>query len=171
MSDSGVNAWKEQTTAFDRVRSVAQTVTEPRPVSWIAEGAAVSENTARDHLQRLVEMNVLRAFEEGTTTTYAPDPLHTRMQTLRELIDEYDHDGLIELKEELQRDIQSYQDEYGVDSPEERRALAAETETADETATIRQTADDWELTVYRLGIVEEAIENYTAYSSSDSAVA
>lgn len=171
MSDPGIDAWKEQTTAFDRVRSVAQTVTEPRSASWIAEEAAVSENTARDHLQRLVEMNVLRAFEGGATTTYTPDPLHTRMQTLRELIDEYDHDGLIERKEELQRDIQACQDEYGVDSPAELRALAAETETADETATIRQTADDWELTIYRLGIVEEAIENYTAYSSSDSAVA
>jgi len=171
MPDPGVDAWKEQTTAFDRVRSVAQTVTEPRTASWIADEAAVSENTARDHLQRLVEMNVLRAFEDGTTTTYAPDPLHTRMQTLRELIDEYDHDGLLELKADLQAEIESWQDEYNVASPAELRALAAEAETAEETATIRQTADDWELTAYRLGIVEEAIENYTAYSSSDSAVA
>lgn len=171
MSDPGIDAWKEQTSAFDRVRSVAQTVTEPRSASWIAEEAAVSENTARGHLQRLVEMNVLRAFEDGTTTTYVPDPLHTRMQTLRELIDEYDHDGLLDLKAGLQAEIESWQDEYGVDSPEELRALAAETETHKETVAIRRTADDWELTAYRLGIVEEAIEHYTAYSGRDSALA
>jgi Fic family protein len=121
------------------VRSVAQTVSEPRSASWIAEEAAVSENTARGHLQRLVEMNVLRSFEDGTTT-YAPDPLHTRMQTLRELIDEYDHDGLLDLKADLQAEIETWQDEYGVEDPDELRALGAETETQAETTTIRTTA-------------------------------
>ena len=171
MPDPGVDAWKEQTSAFDRVRSVAQTVTEPRPASGIAAEAAVSENTARGHLQRLVEMNVLQPFENGTTTTYAPDPLHTRMQTLRELLDEYDHDGLLKLKADLQAEIESWQAEYGVEDPEELRALGAETETPEETATIRQAADDWDLTAYRLGIVEEAIEHYSAYSGRDSAPA
>ena len=171
MPDPGVDAWKEQTTAFDRVQSIAQTVTEPRSASWIAAEAAVSENTARGHLQRLVEMNVLRAFDSEGTTTYAPDPLHTRMQTLRELLDEYDHDGLLELKADLQAEIESWKSQYEVDSPDELRALGAESETPEETATIRQTADDWELTAFRLGIVEEAIENYSAYSGRDSAPA
>lgn len=165
MPDPGVDEWKEHTSAFDRVRSVAQTVSEPRTAPWIAEQAAVSENTARSHLERLVEMNVLLEYDEDGPTKYAPDPLHTRLQTLRELLNEYDHDGLIALKENLQTQIETWRDEYGRDSFEALRELAAETETADETAALRRTANDWELTEYRLNIVEEAIDNYGEYSS------
>jgi predicted ArsR family transcriptional regulator len=57
----GVAAWKERTTAFDRVRSVALAVSEPRTAAWIAGEAAVAENTARRHLGRLVDLTVLTA--------------------------------------------------------------------------------------------------------------
>jgi predicted ArsR family transcriptional regulator len=60
MTDStGVEAWKEQTTAFDRIQSVASAVSQPQLVSHIAAEAHVAENTARNHLTRLVELNVL----------------------------------------------------------------------------------------------------------------
>lgn len=55
----GVEAWKERTTAFDRVRSVAESASGPQTVPEIAADAAVAENTARNHLDRLVAMNVL----------------------------------------------------------------------------------------------------------------
>lgn len=163
-NDRGVEAWKAHTSAFDRVRSVAQTVTEPRTAAWIAEQAAVSENTTRDHLDRLVEMNVLRAVEAGSATTYEPDPLHTRLQTLRELLTEYDHEGLVGLKAELQEHIETWQQRYGVSSPTALRTLAADSDSAAETTTIRRAANEWELTAYRLDIVEEAIDNYAAYT-------
>lgn len=164
MSEPGVDVWKEHTSAFDRVRSVAQTVSEPRSAPWIAGEAAVSENTARGHLERLVEMSVLRKVERRGHARYAPDPLHTRLQTLRELLDEHDHEGVIALKEDLQGRIEAWRTEHGVDSPESLRELAADTETVEETATVRRTASEWELAEYRLGIVEEAIDNYAVYS-------
>lgn len=167
--DRGVETWKEHTSAFDRVRSVAQTVTEPRSAAWIAEQAAVSENTTRGHLDRLVEMNVLRAFDATAPTTYEPDPLHTRLQTLRDLLEQYDHDGLIALKRDLQAQIEEWQQEYDVSSPTELRTLAADADSAAETMDIRRTAEDWELTAYRLDIVEEGIENYTSYTEPGSA--
>jgi len=36
---AGVEAWKEQTTAFDRIQSVASAVSKPRSVSYIADEA------------------------------------------------------------------------------------------------------------------------------------
>jgi hypothetical protein len=45
----GVKAWKEHTSAFDRVRSVIETASQPRSASAIAEEALVAENTARTH--------------------------------------------------------------------------------------------------------------------------
>lgn len=130
----------------------------------MAEEAAVAENTARNHLERLVKMNVLLAVERGGATLYAPDPLYTRARTLRDLLEEHDRDGLLELKAEMQARIHGWREAHGVDSPGELRALATDTESASETREIRQTANRWELVAYRLGIVEEVIENYGTYS-------
>jgi predicted ArsR family transcriptional regulator len=160
----GIEAWTEQASAFDRVRSVADTLARPRSASYVAEQASVAENTARDHLERLVEMNVLlRETREGTTL-YAPDPLHTRAQALRDLLEEHDHDELVGLKAALQERIEAWRDEYGVDSPAALRARAADTDDAAATREIREAASDWELVAYRLGLVETAIEQYAAYS-------
>ncbi|MDG5760367.1 ArsR family transcriptional regulator [Natronococcus sp. A-GB1] len=166
MSDPGpgIEAWKKHTSAFDRVQSIASTVSQPRSASVIADEAAVAENTARDHLERLVDLNVLLKSERAGTTHYMPDPLHTRMQTLRELLDRYDHDELVQLKADLQSEIEGWREEYGVDSPVDLRDRAADTETAEQTREIRTTASDWELVAYRLTIVEDAIENYRTYS-------
>lgn len=163
----GLETWKEHTSAFDRVRSVAETVARPRSASYIATEAAVAENTARGHLERLVEMNVLLKSEHDGTTVYAPDPLHTRAQTLRELLTEYDHAGLVGLKEELQGQVERWLEQYDAGSPEELRALAAETDEAAETRAIRTAASEWELVRYRLNVVEDAIENYATYTRGD----
>lgn len=160
----GVEAWKEHTTAFDRVQSVATTVSEPRPVSYIAAEAHVAENTARDHLERLVNLNVLLKTELDDGALYSPDPLHTRIQTLRDLLEEHDRDGLIDLKIELQSTIEDWETDYSVDSPDELRTRAAETDTASQTRNLKKTASDWELALYRLSVLEDAIENYATYT-------
>lgn len=159
-----IEAWKEHTTAFDRVQAVVQTVSEPRSASWIAEKAAVAENTARDHLERLVEMNVLLATSDSGTTLYAPDPLYIRAQTLREYLDEYGHDDLIRLKEDIQNRLDGLREEYVVESPQELRKRTAETECVEQIQEFRETANDWELAQYRLSVLDEAIRNYPAYN-------
>lgn len=86
-SDRGVDAWREHSSAFERVASVSQSVTEPQSAAWIANEAAVSEETAQRHLDQLVDITVLMEFCETDTTTYAPDPLYTRFQTIRKLLE------------------------------------------------------------------------------------
>lgn len=167
MSDApGVDAWKATESAFDRVRSVAVTLTEPRSADWVANQAAVAGNTARNHLERLVEMNVLEAVSDEGVTRYRPDPLYTRMRALRELLDERDQDDLIELRAELQEQVASWQNAYGVDSADDLRAQAATAETAEGTRTLRRTANDWEIVRYRLGLIEEAIDRYAEYAGT-----
>lgn len=160
----GVEAWKEHTTAFDRVQSVASTLSEPRPASYIAGEAYVAENTARDHLERLANLNVLLKTEHDDGAVYSPDPLHTRIQTLRDLLEEHDRDGLITLKVKLQSQIEDWEDDYSVASPEELRTKAAETDTASQTRELKKTASNWELALYRLSVLEDAIENYATYT-------
>lgn len=160
----GVETWVEQTSAFDRVRSVASTVSQPQPASYVADEAHVAENTARNHLERLVDMTVLLKSAHDGTAMYSPDPLYTRIQTLRELLEDHDRDALIERKAELQDTVESWRDEYGVDSPDILRDRATTTDSAAETRDIMKTASNWELVLYRLSVVDDAIENYAMYS-------
>ena len=160
----GVEAWKKQTTAFDRVQSVATTVSHPQSVSHIASEAHVAENTARNHLERLVTLNVLLKTEGDEGALYGPDPLHTRIQTLRDFLAKHDRDGLIELKAELQSQLEDWEAEYSVDSPSDLRVRAAATDIASQTRELKQTASEWDLVLYRLSILDDAIENYTTYT-------
>lgn len=160
----GVKAWKEHTTAFDRVRSIAQTLDQPQTAKYVAAEAVVSETTANDHLKRLVELNVIRTIDGENALLYEPDPLYTRFRTLRRLIDEHDHEGLLERKSDLQREIEEIEQKYGVDSPTDLRERAADTETATETMQLIEDASDWELARYHLSVVNEAIDNYSEYT-------
>lgn len=162
-----VESWKKHTTAFDRVRAIAQTVSQPRTARYIAEEAAVSETTAHAHLKRLVEMNIVRTVAGEDAILYEPDPLYARFRTLRALIDEHSHTELLELKRDLQQQIEATREKYEVDSPAELRRRASETETAAETMTLIEDASDWELVRYHLSVVNDAIDNYSEYVEID----
>jgi len=161
----GIETWKENTSAFDRVRSVAVTLSEPRSADWIADEAAVAGNTARDHLGRLVEMNVLQRQTGAQATLYQPDPLYTRLRSLRDLLDGRDRDDLIDVRAELLAQIESWSEEYNVTAANELREQAATVETAEQTRELRRVAADWDVVQYRLTLVEDAIEHYAEYSS------
>lgn len=64
------------------------TLSEPQSAPWIAEQAAVSANTARNHLQRLADLGVISVTDDSGTRHYYPDPLYTRLRDIRELLEE-----------------------------------------------------------------------------------
>jgi predicted ArsR family transcriptional regulator len=167
---SGDAGWKEHASAFDRVRSVALSLSEPRSASWIADEALVAENTARRHLERLEDLHVLATDTAGNAVTYYPDPVYVRTRDLRELVAEHDRDGLAELAADIKADIESWRDEYDVASPDELRATAAAGGTsADEALDRRRVASDWELSAYRLSLVEDALSRYDVYRDTRTA--
>jgi hypothetical protein len=161
-----LETWTAETTAIDRVQSVATTVSEPQPASYIAEEALVAENTARDHLRRLVEWNILVERDRDGTAVYAPDPLHARTQTIRDLLADYDRDGLIDLKADVQERIESLRAEYDAEGPDALREQAASTDTAAATRDRLKAASDWGLLRWRLDAIEAAIENYDSYTQA-----
>ncbi|QCJ45955.1 ArsR family transcriptional regulator [Haloprofundus sp. MHR1] len=162
----GSALWKAQTSAFDRVRSIAVTLDQPRTADWIADQALVAGNSARDHLERLAEMGVLQIVSGDQALMYQPDPLYTRMQALRELLDSRSRDDLVGLRAALQEQLEDWREEYNVVSSGEIRTRAAQTETAQETRELREIASDWALIQYRLRLVEDAIEHYAEYTGS-----
>lgn len=166
-----VGTWKEHASAFDRVKSVTMTLSEPQPAPWIAEEAAVSPNTARNHLRRLIDLGVVTATEKDGTRRYHPDPLYTRLRDVRELLRETTKQELSEQAADLKNDIAAWQTEYDADSPDALRERAAADDVAAEQAyELVRAASDWELARYRLSLVQDAIENYDTWTSDPSSI-
>ncbi|WP_418280475.1 helix-turn-helix domain-containing protein [Halorubrum sp. DTA98] len=163
--------WKEHASAFDRVKSVTMTLSEPQPAPWIAEESSVSPNTARDHLRRLIDLGVVTATEKGGARRYYPDPLYTRLRDVRELLRETTKQGLSERAADLKSDIATWKAEYDVDSPDALRERAAADDVSVERAyEFVRIASDWELARYRLSLVQDAIENYDTWTSDPSSL-
>jgi len=166
-----VETWTEHASAFDRVKSVTMTLSEPRPTSWIATEAAVSPNTARDHLRRLIDLGVVTVTEKVGTRHYYPDPLYTRLRDVRELLRETTKRELSERATGLKDDIAAWEAEYDADSPDTLRARAVEADVSAEQAhELVAVASDWELARYRLSLVQDAVENYDTWSSDPSSI-
>jgi predicted ArsR family transcriptional regulator len=162
MSDT----WVERTSAFDRIKGVSLTLSEPRPTAWIAEEARVSENTARSHLGRLVELGVLTTTATERGTAYVPDPIYTRSQDIRDLLDTHGEEDLAAEAVDLQAELEAHRRAYDVDTPGRLRASVAE-ESLDATAARErlEAASDWEYARYRLSLVRDALEHYDTYTS------
>lgn len=103
-SDPNVDEWKEQTTSEERVRTVARGMQSPRSVAWVASEAHVDEDTTQEVLARLVEEGMLTEKVSDGPTKYAPDPLYTRAETLRDLLVKHDEADLKRLKQELENE-------------------------------------------------------------------
>lgn len=167
-----VRSWKEHTTGFDRIRSVASSLSEPRTAGWIAEEAHVSEPTARNHLGRLVDLGVLVSNESARGQTYYPDPVYTRLTALQELVTSNTETELAEQAASVQRDIERWKDRFDVEAPSELRASIAERELAVEEVQERlDAAADWESARYHLSLLRDAIDHYDTYTAGRSASA
>lgn len=134
--DGGVEAWTTHTSEFERIRAVATALSEPRSAAWIADEACVEEATAQEYLTRLESVGVLIEHDGDRQATYASDPLHTRANTLRDLLTEHDREELRQLADELETRL----------------------ETSDETQTDR-------LIEYRLTLLREAIDIYPRFAN------
>lgn len=160
-SNPGTERWIEETSAFDRVRSVAFTLQQPRTAGQIAESAHVSEKTARGHLQRLVEMDVMLEETGEGPTTYYPDPAYIRYREVRTLAREHDRDKLTDIVATLKSDIEEWRDEFDVETPDELWASVADGDVSEQEVYERQKiAEDWEYTEHRLGLIKDALAQY-----------
>lgn len=164
-----VSRWKEATTGFDRVRSVASSLEEPRTAGWIADEAYVSEPTARDHLERLVDLGVLVVDETGRGKMYYPDPVYTRLTAIQELVAENSETELTEQATAIQADIEAWKTDYAVETPRALRASVTEDIAVAEAQERLQAAADWESARYQLSLLRDAIDHYDSYTARPSA--
>ena len=166
-----VASWKEHTTGFDRVRSVASSLEAPQTAAWIASEAYVSEPTTRDHLSRLVDLGVLMTDDTAKGRTYYPDPVYTRLTALQELVNTNTETELTEQATTIQQDIAAWKDQYDVESPRELRASVTEDISVEEAQERIRIAADWDSARYHLSLLRDAIDHYDTYTARPSASA
>lgn len=125
-----VEEWKESSTAAERIQEVLETTTDPRTAREIAEHARVSEPAAREHLKRLSRTGgPAVAIEDGTTTRFMRDPDQARFRRIKVIADGATTTQIETAIRGMKADIRTFEDDYGVSSPEElARELAPDDE-------------------------------------------
>jgi len=153
---------ERQTTGEDRVRMIARQLSEPRTANWIASEAGWSHEPTKRVLERLVDDGVLHRDDSGTHTTYYPDYRRQTMQEAMRLRDSgHTVEELTDRLADMKAEIRDWEDEFGVESPNQLRGtLAEESLDADEEDRRREIAREWEHLQRRIKIVGFAIREW-----------
>ena len=165
MNDDESNAeglMERQTTGEDRVRMTARQLTEPRTANRIASEAGWSHEPTKRVLERLVDDGILHRDESGTHTTYYPDYRRQAMQEAMRLRDSgHTVEELTDRLADMKTQIRDWEDEFGVDSPNQLRGTLADgSHGADEEDRRREIAREWEHIRRRIRIVGFVIREW-----------
>jgi DNA-binding transcriptional ArsR family regulator len=153
-NDAAIETWTEETDGFDRVEAVVSRTGEPQSAAEIAESAHVSESTARKHLDRLADLGLALATQEGRVIRYERDDDHYLLERVRDLQRGQTHEKLVESIEEMEAEIEEYRREYGVEAPED---LALAEKSAEGSADPWGALTDWSTTREHLAIARTAL--------------
>lgn len=162
-----VDPWTEAATARERVETVATTLSEPRTTNWIAEQADVEWDTAKRHLEDLVESGVLLVTADDR---YVPDPTRAYFDRLRELILTNDREELRGELEAIAERIEEWKNTYDVASPEELEASLAHDLSPEEVRERRRALRQWENGLRSRETIRTALSLYDAVESLRSGV-
>lgn len=153
----------DRRSTFEKVRAVAMTVREPKNAGEVADAADVARNTAEKYLQQLVEADKLTTVREGRETRYYPDPVTRYFDHLRDLVENHGKEELTDELAAIRTDIEDWQDEYGVETPDALRASVGDPDlSADERERRRRDAEDWEYFERQAAAIRQAIRLYDA---------
>ena len=161
MSDPDPEAWKENTTARERVRMVFELLEEPATVSEISDEADVAWDTADSELGRMMTENLVEEYEIDGKTKYGPNPVQQFLNQILDLIKERDREELEMELVEYQERLESLQEEFNAGSASEyRERLTEEDLTANEMRDIRNTASTWEALETEIRLTKQALNFY-----------
>jgi hypothetical protein len=161
-SRDGIESWTESMSARERIRSVAETLQEPRSINWISDQADAAWSTTNEELQELVTQGQLRRVEAGETTLYQPDYTRLLFDEIRTLIEENTREELREELAAITDEIETWQNTYGVETWEElEQSLADSALSSVEIRERRDVIAFWQKNEADRRLIKHALELYS----------
>lgn len=154
--------WESETAPYERIRRVITHTYTPVSVDTVAEDARTSPKTARKHLNTLAEEGfVVTATGEHGGTVYRRSPESLVVEQAADILEHVSTDELVTRIGEMRDQLTNYQEEYGVDSPEEltmeqaNQALAEP--DSDQSEIDAETIREWQTTRRNLAFANAAL--------------
>jgi len=112
--------WESETTPYERIRHVVAHTYSPVSADTVADNARTAPKTARKHLNTLAD----EGFVETTTgehggTLYRRSPESLVVEQAADILNHVSTDELVTRIQGMREQLTEYQNEFGVDSPEE----------------------------------------------------
>lgn len=130
VNEAVVAEWTAETTPFERVQSVLRSTSTAQYAGEIGDRARVSEPTARNHLQRLVQTGHATTVETTRGIRYRRSRQTVALERIAELHRDLTREELVDGIRRLRAEITDIQDRYDATDPDD---LAIQIETDDVT--------------------------------------
>lgn len=120
VNEGAKEAWKRDTSPFDRVQAVMRTAYEPMTAATVAENALTSEQTARKHLRSLAKHGYVAetASPDSKATLYRRSKDSLALEQARRILAETDVETLSTRVLEMREELRAYGDRFGANSPD-----------------------------------------------------
>ena len=152
-----VEPWTESMTARERVETIATTLDEPRTANWVADQAEVKWDTAKKHLDNLVDAGTLLVTGDDK---YVSDPTKVYFDTLRELILNNSQEDLRAELEAIAARIHEWKTEFDIESIDELEATLAEDQHPEDISERRRVLRRWENSLRTRQTIQTALSLY-----------
>lgn len=154
--------WEAETTPYERVREVISRTYSPVSPEAVADDARTSPKTARKHLEALADEGfVTTSTSETGGTLYQRSSESLVVEQAADILSEVSTDDLRERVADMRETVREYQNEFGVESPEEL-SVAATNDVLSGTGTESETIDEetlreWQTTRRNLAFANAAL--------------
>ena len=116
-ADGSNQRWQAGDDTFSRVYNVALGVTSPTAYTEIAELADCSPNAAKKHLDRLVEMGIVRVDRDSRPPQYHRNDAYLEWQEASRIADELTVEEIVDRVRPLESEIQEYETRFETTDP------------------------------------------------------
>jgi len=116
-TDDSNRRWSKDVDTFSRVYDVSLEVTSPTPYTEIAELADCSPNAAKKHLDRLVEMGIVRVDRESRPPQYHRNEGYLEWQEASRIAADLTVEEIVDRVRALESEIQEYETRFETTDP------------------------------------------------------
>lgn len=116
-SDATQQRWPEDADTFTRVYDVALGTSSLTPYTEIANLADCSPNAAKKHLDRLVEMGIVRVDRDSRPPQYHRNEGYLEWQDASRIAEDLTVEEIIDRVQALEAEIEEYESRFGSTDP------------------------------------------------------